>query len=100
MTFETYSTTDRKAGGEAMLRAVTDACAAFDYYMEHQNNGDRAKVHLDKDHQVLVVEGLDSNKYDGIGYPLEKGVYHMWDIRFYADEINKNAIHRAELFNR
>ena len=204
MTFETYSTTDRKAGGEAMLRAVTDACAAFDYYMEHQNNGrpfiiagfsqggimtqtalihmtdeqysrliaaysmgfqvtekelahphikpatgaddtgvivsynsvesidtmwdsiegnaaicinplnwktdatpaelvyngDRAKVHIDKDHQVLVVEGLDSNKYDGIGYPLEKGVYHMWDIRFYADEINKNAIHRAELFNR
>ncbi len=202
MTFETYSTTDKKAGGAAILRAVADACTAFDYYMEHLNNGrpfiiagfsqggimtqmallhmtdeqysrliaaysmgfqvtekelahphikpavsaddtgvivsynsvestatmwdsiegkaaicinplnwktdatpaelvydgDKATVHVDKEHQVLIVEGLDSNKYDGLGYPLEKGVYHMWDIRFYADAINKNAIHRAELF--
>lgn len=61
-------------------------------------DGDKATVHVDQKHHLLVVEGLDSNKYDGMGYPIEKGIYHMWDIRFYADAINKNAIHRAELF--
>lgn len=60
-------------------------------------NGDKAKVHIDKEKQVLIVEGLDSEKYDGMGYPIAKGVYHMWDIRFYAKEIRENAIHRAKL---
>lgn len=61
-------------------------------------DGDKATVHVDQDHHLLVVDGLDSNKYDGMGYPIEKGIYHMWDIRFYADAINKNAIHRSKLF--
>ena len=61
-------------------------------------DGDKALVHVDQEHHLLVIEGLDSNKYDGMGYPIEKGIYHMWDIRFYADAIKKNAIHRAELF--
>ena len=61
-------------------------------------DGDKATVHVDQEHHLLVIDGLDSNKYDGMGYPVDKGVYHMWDIRFYADDINKNAIHRAELF--
>lgn len=76
------------------LNWKTDATPA-----ELNYDGDKATVKVDQEHQVLVVEGLDSNKYDGMGYPIEKGVYHMWDIRFYADEINRNAIHRAELFN-
>lgn len=63
-------------------------------------DGDEASVHIDKEKQVLVVEGLDPEKYDGMGYPIDKGVYHMWDPRFYANEIRANAIHRAELFNR
>ena len=63
-------------------------------------DGDKATVHVDQDHHLLIIDGLDSNKYDGMGYPIDKGVYHMWDIRFYADAINKNAIHRAELFNK
>ena len=201
MTFETYKETDKKVVLPAMITAITDICDAFDYYMEHQNNGrpfiiagfsqggvmtqallmhmtdqqysqliaaysmgfqvaekelsmdhikvatgeddlgvlvsynsvastdtmwdqiegsaaacinplnwktddtpatleyngDVATVHIDKEKQVLVVEGLDSEKYDGMGYPIAKGVYHMWDIRFYAKDINANAIHRAEL---
>lgn len=201
MTFETYQETDKKVVLPAMITAITDMCDAFDYYMEHQNNGrpfiiagfsqggimtqvllmhmtdqqysqliaaysmgfqvtekelgmdhikvatgeddlgvlvsynsvastetmwdqiegsaaacinplnwktddtpatlkyngDEATVHIDKEKQVLVVEGLDSKKYDGIGYPIAEGVYHMWDIRFYVKEINANAIHRAEL---
>ncbi len=63
-------------------------------------DGDEATVHVDKEHKLLIVEGLDSNKYDGMGYPIEKGVYHMWDIRFYAEAIRENAIHRAELFKQ
>lgn len=202
MTFETYNETDKKAALPAAATAVTDICDAFDYYMEHQNNGrpfivagfsqggimtqvllvhmtdeqykqmivaysigleltekmlekdhikaaegeddlgvvvsynsvastdtmwneiegnsaacinplnwktddtpatlkydgDEATVHVDQEKQVLVVEGLDPDKYDGMGYPLERGVYHMWDPRFYAKEINQNAIHRAEMF--
>lgn len=61
-------------------------------------DGDRATVHVDQEHQVLVVEGLDPDKYDGRGYPLKKGVYHMWDPVFYAREIRQNALHRAKLF--
>lgn len=61
-------------------------------------DGDRAMVHVDQEHQVLVVEGLDPDKYDGRGYPLKKGVYHMWDPVFYAREIRQNALHRAKLF--
>ena len=61
-------------------------------------DGDKGTVHVDQEHHLLVVEGMDSDKYDGMGYPMEKGIYHMWDIRFYADAINRNAIHRAELF--
>ena len=62
-------------------------------------DGDRATVHVDQEHQVLVVEGLDPDKYDGRGYPLKKGVYHMWDPIFYAAEIRQNALHRAKLFS-
>ena len=61
-------------------------------------NGDRATVHIDEKYQVLVVEGLDTEKYDGQGYPIEKGVYHMWDPHFYTAEINKNAALRAALY--
>ena len=63
-------------------------------------DGDKATVHVDQDHHLLVVEGLDSSKYDGRGYPIDKGIYHMWDIRFYADNIRENAIHRAELYKK
>ena len=63
-------------------------------------DGDRATVHVDQEHKVLVVEGLDPDKYDGRGYPLKKGVYHMWDPIFYASEIRQNALHRAELFGK
>ena len=62
--------------------------------------GDKATVHVDQEHQVLVVEGLDPDKYDGKGYPIPKGIYHVWDPIFYADEIKQNALHRAELFNK
>lgn len=202
MTFETYSETDKAVVLPAMITAVSDICDAFDYYMEHENNGrpfiiagfsqggvmtqvllmhmsdeqysrmiaaysmgfqvaeneqklkhinvaqgeddlgvlisynsvastdtmwsqiegnaaacinplnwktddtpatlkygdDEATVHIDKEKQVLIVEGLDPDKYDGLGYPVDKGVYHMWDIRFYVNEIKMNAIHRAKLF--
>lgn len=201
MTFETYSETDKEVVLPAMITAVNDICDAFDYYMEHENNGrpfiiagfsqggvmtqvllmhmtdeqysrliaaysmgfqvaekelemkhinvaegeddlgvlvsynsvastdtmwdqiegnaaacinplnwktddtpatlnydgDEATVYIDKEKQVLVVEGLDTKKYDGLGYPVDEGVYHMWDIRFYVDEIKENAIHRAEI---
>ena len=48
-------------------------------------DGDKATVHIDKEKQVLVVKGLDSNKYDGMGYPIEKEIYHMWGPRFYVN---------------
>lgn len=61
-------------------------------------DGDEGTVHVDQDKHVLVVEGLDSDKYDGLGYPIPKGIYHVWDIRFYADAIKQNAIDRAEVY--
>ena len=66
--------------------------------------GDTAKIHVDQNRQVLIIEGLDNEKYggqnyDGTVYPMPKGNYHMWEMRFYADKIRDNAIYRAELFN-
>ena len=66
--------------------------------------GDTAQIHVDQNRQVLIIEGLDNEKYggqnyDGTVYPMPKGNYHMWEMRFYADKIRDNAIHRAELFN-
>ena len=66
--------------------------------------GDTARVHVDQKRHVLIIEGLDNNKYggqnyDGTVYPMPKGNYHMWEMRFYADNIRDNAIYRAGLFN-
>lgn len=72
--------------------------------------GDKATVHVEEvqygDHKskVLIIEGLDNEKYggqsfDGTKYPMPEGNYHMWEMRFYADKIRENALHRAELFS-
>ena len=63
-------------------------------------DGDKGTVHVDQKTHLLVVEGMDPDKYDGMGYPIERGVYHMWDPRFYAEAIRENAIHRAEMFRK
>ena len=63
-------------------------------------DGDKGTVHVDQKTHLLVVEGMDPDKYDGMGYPIERGVYHMWDPRFYAEAIRKNSIHRAEIFKK
>lgn len=65
--------------------------------------GDTATVHVDQDRHVLILEGLDNAKYggqnyDGTVYPMPAGNYHMWEMRFYADDIRENALRRAELF--
>ncbi|MDO4218986.1 MAG: DUF3089 domain-containing protein [Synergistaceae bacterium] len=67
-----------------------DTSAEFVY------NGDKATVHVDQNYHVLVVEGLDLDKYLGA----VRGIFHKQDIKFYAHNINKNAIHRAKLFNK
>ncbi len=64
-------------------------------------DGDEAIVYIDPEHKVLVVVGLDPEKYCRPPMsvpPMPLGVYHMMDIKFYVDEINQNAIHRADLF--
>ena len=67
--------------------------------------GDTATVHVDQNRHVLIIDGLDNNKYggqnyNGTVYPMPKGNYHMWEMRFYADEIRENALHRASLFEK
>lgn len=59
--------------------------------------GDTATVHIDPAKNLLIVEGLDVDKYDFP--PLSKycvrGNLHHWDILFYSDALAKNARHRA-----
>lgn len=59
--------------------------------------GDTAIVHIDPAKNLLIVEGLDVDKYDFP--PLSKycvrGNLHHWDILFYSDALAKNARHRA-----
>lgn len=59
--------------------------------------GDTATVHIDPANNLLIVEGLDVDKYDFP--PLSKycvrGNLHHWDILFYSDALAKNARHRA-----
>lgn len=68
---------------------VTPSVLCFD--------GDTASVHIDTANNLLIVEGLDVDKYD---FPLmsqycAKGNLHHWDILFYSDALAKNARHRA-----
>ena len=60
-------------------------------------DGDVATVEVDTLSNVLVVSGLDAEKYhfaplDGYCAP---GNLHHWDILFYNDAIRNNALHRA-----
>ena len=65
---------------------------------------DEGTVYVDQDRKVLIVGGgitpdkYKGQNYDGASYPMPEGNYHMWEMRFYADAIKDNAIHRAELF--
>ncbi len=65
--------------------------------------GDEAEVHVDQNRHVLIVKGLDNDiyggqNYDGTVYPMPDGNYHMWEIRFYKDNIRENALKRAAKF--
>ncbi|MBQ7222663.1 MAG: DUF3089 domain-containing protein [Bacteroidales bacterium] len=64
---------------------------------ELRYDGDTAEVMIEQEHQVLLVKGLDMDKYrfaplDGF-YPY--GNLHHYDILFYSDEIAQNARLRA-----
>ena len=60
-------------------------------------DGDTASVSVDPEACVLVVSGLDSEKYR---FPLldeyvPQGCLHHWDLLFYNDSIRENALLRA-----
>ncbi len=60
-------------------------------------DGDMASVEVDTLSNVLIVKGLDMDKYhfaplDGYCAP---GNLHHWDILFYNEAIKENAMHRA-----
>ncbi|MBP5211042.1 MAG: hypothetical protein J6Z27_04315, partial [Bacteroidales bacterium] len=59
--------------------------------------GDTALVMVEQEHQVLLVKGLDLDKYryaplDGF---CPYGNFHHFDILFYSDAIRQNALLRA-----
>lgn len=85
------------------LNWKTDTTPAILKMEDSEGNIDEGTVYVDQDRQVLIVS-IDPKKYggqnyDGTIYPMQEGNFHMWEMRFYADKIRKNAIHRAELFN-
>ncbi len=58
--------------------------------------GDRAQVSVDTLRNVLVVTGLDREKYAfTLGGALPEGNYHHWDLIFYGDALRRNALHRS-----
>lgn len=70
----------------------TDATPATLFF-----NGDTATVSVDTALHVLMVRGLDAEKYRFP--PLEavtpQGNMHHWDILFYANKLRENLMHRA-----
>lgn len=59
--------------------------------------GDEATVSIDPEYNVLIVKGLDKEKYhfpmlDGFCAP---GNLHHWDRSFYLESIRDNALHRV-----
>ena len=59
---------------------------------------DTATVSVDPDHHVLVVKGLDADKYPVsplIQDICKKGNLHSYDIQFYTGSIRENARKRA-----
>ena len=74
------------------LNWTTDATPA-----ELSYDGDTATVSVDQSANVLVVSGLDTEKYR---FPIledysPKGNLHHWDILFYDQQLHANAILRA-----
>lgn len=64
---------------------------------EFEYRGDSATVCVDNTANLLIVSGLDPEKYR---FPaLERfctpGNLHHWDLLFWADAIRSNALHRA-----
>lgn len=74
------------------LNWCTDSTPAeLDYH------GDKAEVSVDTLRNVLVVSGLDPEKYHfaaGDGY-YEPGNLHHWDLLFYSKDIRRNAMLKA-----
>ena len=70
----------------------TDGTAAELVYKE-----DVATVKVDTVSHVLVVEGLDEDKYyvEELGGLLGKGNLHHYDILMYRDQIRENAVLRS-----
>lgn len=65
--------------------------------------GDKGTVYIDKSKNVLLVKGLDNVKYggqnyDGTIYAMPPGNYHMWEMRFFANQIKNNALLRAQKY--
>lgn len=59
--------------------------------------GDTTSVSIDTEHNVIIADDLDSEKYHFT--PLDpfcpEGNYHHWDLLFYRDAIRENAMLRA-----
>lgn len=64
---------------------------------EFEFRGDALTVHVDTQHQVLIVEGenVASYRFPVLEAFCKPGNLHHWDLLFYGDAIRHNAQHRA-----
>ena len=61
---------------------------------------DTTSIRVDKDYNVLLVDGLNEDKYyvPSLDYLFKKGNYHLQELYFYTKQLSENANERANAY--
>lgn len=62
---------------------------------------DTVKIHVDKQHNVLIVDGFNPDKYysKSLAFLFKKGNYHLQELSFYRKNLSENIKLRFQAFN-
>lgn len=62
---------------------------------------DTVTIHVDKQHNVLVVNGFNPNTYyiQSLDFLFKKGNYHLQELSFYRKQLSENVKVRFQMFN-
>lgn len=62
---------------------------------------DTVKVHVDKQHNVLIVDGFDPDMYysKSLDFLFKKGNYHLQELNFYRKNLSENVKLRFRTFD-
>lgn len=83
------------AGSEICINPLNWSCGP-----ELAEVDDSVSVFVDTEYNVLLVKGLDSDKYyhPSLGELFPKGNYHLLELTLYDDALRENVRTRSEAF--